>query len=332
MVRCQYAGYDRDKAVVNMKLLSEGRNADILNRCITCSACREYCLIGADPFNLIINAIEKAGLFSKTEEELVARSFGFPSATVTGDPNKPALSLCTMVDRLPEGALEGQLFQGMTMVKGGDYYCLIGWEHYGHEAMIAKYARRFVDNLASLDKDLIFLHDDCYSMIHVKAKEYGITVPFKYMHILEYLRNYLRDHQASITWLNKAVAYQRPCASRYTPEKDVLVDEIFKLIGITRPTRKYERESALCCTAPLTRIKRDVDAGEILERNVRDAVDYGADALITLCPVCNIVLEPVTRHYSLTKIFITDLCRMALGEKAWPVSDRQSQSRDKDKT
>jgi Fe-S oxidoreductase len=318
LAKCLYIHYDRDKAADEIRKLREGRWAEILGRCITCYACREYCPTGADPFNLIINAIEKAGLFSRTDEQLVAHSFGFPSAVIAGDPGKPALSLCTMANRLPEGALDGRLFQGMTIVKGSDYYCLIGWEHYGHEAMIAKYARRFIDNLAGLGKDIIFLHDDCYAMIHVKVREYGIIVPFNYMHILEYLANYLRGHQGNIIKLNKKVAYQRPCASRYTPQKDAIVDEMFELIGVERPARRYERDSALCCAAPLTRIHRDVDATKIQERNVRDALDCGADALITLCPVCDQVMRRPTNQLGLKQIYITDLCRMALGEKAWP--------------
>ena len=44
------------------------------------------------------------------------------------------------------------------------------------------------------------------------------------------------------------VAYQRPCASRYTPEKDPLVNEIFELIGVERVEPSVRgRINALCC-------------------------------------------------------------------------------------
>jgi heterodisulfide reductase subunit B len=153
--------------------------------------------------------------------------------------------------------------------------------------------------------------------VHAKVKDYGIEVPFKYMHIFEYLRNYLRDHQSSITKLGKRIAYQQPCASRYTPEKNVFFDEILEMIGVERPPRKYERETALCCTAPIIASRLEM-AVEFQEKNVRDAIECGADALVTLCPVCDRVMRRPTGQLGLTKIYITDLCRIALGEIPWP--------------
>jgi len=317
LTKCLYISYDKDKAVSDIKALMEGKEAEIVSKCITCCACREYCPTGADPLSLIISAIEKAGIFPVSEEDLVARSHDVPTEVIRGDPARPAMSICTMEQYIPEGALDGQLFQGMTLVKGGEYYCLIGWEHYGKESPIEKYARRFIDNLTSLNKDIVFLHDDCYAMVHAKAKDYSLEVPFKYMHIFEYLRDYLRDHQSSITRLGKKIAYQQPCASRYTPEKNVFLDEILELIGVERPPRKYERETALCCTAPIIGTRLDM-AVEFQEKNVRDAIDCRADALITMCPVCDRVMRRPTGQLGLTKIYITDLCRIALGEIPWP--------------
>ncbi len=49
-----------------------------------------------------------------------------------------------------------------------------------------------------------------------------------------------------------------------------------------------------------------------------DAVKCGADALVTLCPMCDRVLRKPTTERGLRKIYITDLVRMALGEKTFP--------------
>ena len=318
LVKCLYVDYDKDRAVSEIKLLMDGKKADILSKCITCCACREYCPTGADPYDLILRMQEKTGAFPISEDALAQFDsvFNIPSELIPGEPDKPVLSLCTMERMIPEGALDGQLFKGMTIVKGGDYFCLIGYVHVAKESPIEKNAQKFIDKMASLGKDIVFLHDDCYAMVHAKVKDYGITVPFKYMHLFEYLRNYLRDHQSSITKLNKKVAYQRPCASRYTPEKDVFLDEIFELIGVERPPRKYERETAFCCTGAIINVWRDW-AVEIQAKNIDDAIQCGADAIITLCPVCDRVLRRPTSQRGLKKIFITDLCRMALGEKSW---------------
>jgi Fe-S oxidoreductase len=319
LTRCLYVNYDKDKAVSNIKALIKGENAEILGKCVTCCACREYCPTDADPYDLILRMQEKYNAFPISQRDMDGFNLitAVPNEVIPGDPDKPVLSLCVMERSLPKGAIEGQLFKGLTIVKGGDYFCYIGYVHAGKESPIEKNARKFIDNMASLGKEIIFLHDDCYAMVNAKVKDYGIKVPFKYMHILEYLRNYLRDNRNKITRLGKKVAYQRPCASRYTPEKDVFVDEIFSLIGVERPPRKYERETALCCTGAFTRVFPQL-AADIQAKNIEDAIHCGADALITLCPVCDRVLRRPTEERGLRKIYITDLCRMALGEIPFP--------------
>jgi Fe-S oxidoreductase len=170
---------------------------------------------------------------------------------------------------------------------------------------VAQKYTKFIDN-AALGRGCL-LHDDCYAMVDAKVKDYGIKVPFKYMHLLEYLRNYLRDNRSKITRLGVSVAYQRPCASRYTPAKDVFVDEIFELIGVQRPARKYEREDALCCTGAFVKVYPQL-ALDMQAKNVDDALQAGADALITLCPMCDRVLRRPTTERGLRKVYITDLC------------------------
>jgi hypothetical protein len=280
LTKCLYVNYDQKKAAEDLKLLMKGERAEILDKCVTCCGCREYCPTGADPYDLILRMQEKYNAFPISPEALA----GFdsisllPSEVIPGDPGKPVLSLCSMERALPPNAIEGQLFEGLTIAKGGGYFCYIGYVHAGKESPIEKNAQKFIDNIAALGKDVIFLHDDCYAMVDVKVKDYGIKVPFKYMHILEYLRNYLKENQSKIRKLGKKVAYQRPCASRYTPEKDVFVDEIFELIGVERPPRKYEREFALCCTGSFARVYPQLGA-EVQAKNIDDAVTCGADAL-----------------------------------------------------
>lgn len=319
LAKCLYVDYDRDEAVSQMKALMEGKEADILSQCITCCACREYCPTGADPFDLICRMQEKTGAFPISRDALASfeRNLEVPSEFIAGDPDKPVLSLCVMGRLLPEGTLDSRLFRGLSVAKGKDYFCYIGYVHVGKESPIEANAQRFIANIAGLGKEIVFLHDDCYAMANVKVKDYGIRVPFRYMHLFEYLRNYLREHRSSITKLGKRVAYQRPCASRYTPEKDALLDEIFELIGVERPGRRYEREAALCCTGSIINVWRD-RAIEIQARNIEDAIGCGADAIVTLCPVCDRVLRRPASQRGFAKIYITDLCRMALGEIPWP--------------
>jgi len=80
------------------------------------------------------------------------------------------------------------------------------------------------------------------------------------------------------------VADQRPCASRYKPEKDVFLDEIFGLITVERPPRKFEREMALCCKGPIIHFPPEL-ARKVQAKNIAEAIECHADALSTLCPV-----------------------------------------------
>lgn len=322
LVKCQYVEYDLQKAIQEMDDLIEGEDAEILTKCITCMACNEYCTKGANPFDLICQrqeeknalAVTRVGTFLYNALRLV------PNQVIKGDPDKPACSLCIMEAQFPVGAFRGQMFRGLTMVKGFDYFCWFGYKHIAKGSLVSDNAHKFVDRLASLGTtEVILAHDDCYSMLTKEVEGYGIKVPFKATHIFEYLARYLKAHQKSIAKLNKRVAYQRPCSSRYTPEKDLFLDEIFELIGVVEVARKYRRESAICCGGAISQIEgRHEDARKVQTKNLDDAIEHEAQALISLCPGCYVNLRGLSERRGLPPIFITNLCRMALGEEQWP--------------
>lgn len=330
LMKCRYVAYDRNKAIAEIGLLMEGEDAQILSRCTTCIACKDYCPTGADPADLIFKMQEKIGtspivMVGKPAREAVVRAFERgedPAQFIPGDPDKPALSLDSFrFENFPEGTFDSQLFRGMTIVRGGQYASLVGYVHMGGASLVEKYGQRVLDNLASLGKDIVYLHNEGFVLAHVKAKEYGFKVAFGYMHLFEYLRNYLKAHEKSITRLGKRIAYQANCATRWIPEYDAFLDEVFELVGVERPRRKYERLDALCCTAPLIYTNRQL-AVDIQRESFEDAVTSGAQAMITSCPVCYGVFRRPSSHFNLPNIFITDLCRIALGEKTWPDGSR----------
>jgi Fe-S oxidoreductase len=147
-----------------------------------------------------------------------------------------------------------------------------------------------------------------------KMPEYNVQVPFKPMHIVEYMRNYLKEHRDQITPLDRKIAYQRPCASRYTGEMDPVLDEAFELLGVERVARKYDRESALCCGSLFSRIDPE-RIKPTMAKNIQDALGAGAEAMVFLCPVCMRALAKPALEQGLKPVFITQLARMALGER-----------------
>jgi hypothetical protein len=316
LVKCQYVDYTKEKAKEEIDKLIKGEPASIIKECITCVACNQYCEKGANPFDLINQRQEETGLFpvSNRALEMFSAADIMPTEVGLGQPGKPVMSLCTVGDLIP-GLFEGQLFEGMTFLKGGEYFCKIGWIHAGKESPVRDGAQAVVEKLAETKaEEIIFYHDDCYAMMTAKAKEYGVDLPFQPIHIIEYLLNYLRDHKEQIKKLNMKIAYQQPCASRYTPWKDEWLDELFYLIGVERVKRKYYRINALCCGGPI--VATDYErAGNIKDTNIKDALDAGAEAMVFLCPLCFLSLRRRAREAGLEPIPLISLCRLALGEK-----------------
>ncbi|MGD9032399.1 MAG: heterodisulfide reductase-related iron-sulfur binding cluster [Desulfobacteraceae bacterium] len=315
LVRCQYVDYDKETAVQQIEELMDGRPAEILKQCVTCCACNEYCPTGANPFDLINRLQEVHNALSIPEKTRKFMDAGatVPSALTRGDETKPALSLCAMEWALPDGAVGGQMFEGMTIAKGGEYFCYLGYVHIGMDSRLKANAQGFIDKLAAVGlPEIVFIHDDCYSMIS-KMPEYNVQVPFKPLHIVEYMRNYLKAHQDRITPLHRKIAYQRPCASRYTGEMDPILDEMFEFLGVERVARKYDRESALCCGSLFSRIDPE-RTRPFMTKNIQDASEAGGEAMVFLCPLCMGALAKPASEEGLKPVFITQLTRMALGE------------------
>jgi Fe-S oxidoreductase len=311
--------FDEDKAVLEIKELMAGRQADILKECVTCCACNEYCPTGANPFDLInrLQEAHKSLPIPEKMQKFMDAGGTMPSQLIRGDASRPVLSLCVMDPALPPESIGGRMFDGMTVAKGGDYFCYLGYVHIGMESPLREHAQEFIDRLAGIgSQEIVFLHADCHAMIN-KMPEYGIEVPFKAIHVIEYMRDYVTAHPDRVSPLNRQIAYQRPCASRYSPEIEPALDDLFERIGVERVRRTYDRESALCCGGLFSRIYPD-RIKPLMAANLKDAVEHQAEAMVFLCPLCMVTLAKGAGEQGLKPVFITQLVRMALGELPFP--------------
>lgn len=313
LVLCPYVDYNREEAVDQFRRLTEGETPPIVTQCITCVACNQFCEKGANPFDLILERQEQTGVLNIPEQntQLFRDLPNAPTQVIPREPGKPSLSLCSVGDLVP-GLFEGPLFDGMTVLKGGDYFCSVGWVHLGSATPVRENAPRVVENLAATGaEEIVFYHDDCYALLASMVSEYGIEVPFRPVHIIEYLLDKVKEQASNITPLGLRVAYQQPCASRYTPWKDEQLDELFGLIGVERMDREYDRKSALCCGSPV--MPRDRDrAAQIKRRNIEDAVAHGAQAMAYLCPLCVLNLRKVAAAAGLENLHLIELVKQAL--------------------
>ncbi len=181
LIQCQYVDYSQEQAIQEIHALKEGNDADILKECITCMACNEHCSKGANPYDLIVKLHEEKHIRLVPAEKvaLIERTLSsVPNEISEGDPDKPALNLCVMEHAYPSNMTEGRLFDGLTQVKGSNYFSRIVYLHTGMESRVREHAQSYIDNLARLNKpEIIFVHDDCYTLAAKKHPNTGLRFP-----------------------------------------------------------------------------------------------------------------------------------------------------------
>lgn len=312
---CPYIEIGDDEAKEEFQKLIDGEPSRIVSECISCMGCDEICPEEANPFSLIIARQEEAGEFNRFEQarKNMEGAYSVPSEVQKGIEGGPTIDICTVYAITP-GLFEGALFEGATFLKGGDYFCGIGFYHVGMASPVEKNAASVVERVAQTGADeVICYHDDCYTLFKAIAPELGVDVPFQPVSWPEFLHHRMKELKDRIQPLNKVVAYQRPCSSRYTPDKDQYVDEIFDLIGVSRPSRSHERLQSLCCGGSI--VIRDWEmSNRIKHQNLEDAHAAGAEIMVTLCPLCFANLRKRAPEHELAIMPISDLCRAALGE------------------
>ena len=322
--KCNYIDVNGEKAGEELKKLYEDGNVEWLNDCITCFACNEYCPNGARPFDLIISRLEEKGTFLNEDQfEQVAEHFRAKSEPRPVELKSRVISLCVMKNIVP-WTVGGEIFENedLTVLRGLPYFCNVVFLHLGSESIIKERINKVIDNLAqSGAEEIIFFHEDCYALFTDMASKYGLDVPFKAVHLIEYLRDYLKENSDRVTKLNMNIAYQRPCASRFTPpEVEDILNEIFDMIGVNRVSREYDGVDALCCGTDIALPDMKLNLRKerlepFRESNIKDAVDSGAEALVYQCPMCFRALHKNAASAGLNNYMVTDLCRLALGEE-----------------
>nr|MDO8086894.1 (Fe-S)-binding protein [Candidatus Sigynarchaeum springense] len=333
--RCQYLHLSLDDAKTEIKNLMEGRDSVVLSECATCYACNEYCKQNANPFDLIASLQEKRNSLHLTDaaRQMLEKQYEPYESSKEVRVTKPFMSQCAFI-KSHASLFEGKLFDGLDKLGGRNFFCNLLYFHTGQYSLVEKRAKTIVDNIAKLGvSEVICFHDECYALYKRYAPQFGVSVPFKPVHVFEYMVKFFKEHAADIKPLNLKVAYQRSCSSRLTPEKDKYLDELFTLLGVERVKREYDHENALCCQAAALQISGAIDAEKVpkeklkekkklardaQQRNIADAVKAGARAMVFVCPMCMETLENQCWKSNLVPMFVTDLGRMALGEIGLP--------------
>lgn len=317
LTRCQWIGVDEAQAVEWMKAMIAGQQTPVLHQCITCFACNEICPQKANPFDLIAGLQEQYDVFASREAAIIQEAAYAFTQPLTKYPRAERVMTACLFEKTHPHLMQGELYD-LPRVGGKPYFCWLLFGHWGAESIQRKHAEEMVERLALTGAgEIVCFHDDCYAMLAKLAPGYGIEVPFRPVHLSEYLVTYLRQNHHRIKRLNIDIAYQRPCASRHTTEKEHFVDELFDLVGVRRVPRAFDREDALCC-ANIKLLLGNGDPRPDQQKNVIDAKNCGAQAIVCLCPMCLDGLAAVAGAHGLATIFLGDIARMALGEIELP--------------
>ncbi|MFX1377641.1 MAG: heterodisulfide reductase-related iron-sulfur binding cluster [Promethearchaeota archaeon] len=319
LTRCQWMDIDKETARIEMEKMINGEDSFVLKQCVTCFACDEYCPYNSHPFDLKTELQEKYNSFDipptfindlinrfKPPDELIIKEI---------DPNKPVFHKCTF-SRINEEEMKGQMFENMQYISGRAFYCNLMYHHLARDSVIRERVPIIIDNIKKHGiKELICWHDECYGLWTSYCQRNNIEVPFKPIHLLEYIYNYLKEHESELKKLNMKIAYQRNCSNRFIPETDEWVDKICELIGVERVAREYDRINALCCAGGFSWIGKSKLVRPTQNKNVKDMLDHGAEACVYNCPACKDVLGSKVERNGLKNYLLSDLARMALGEE-----------------
>jgi Fe-S oxidoreductase len=317
LIKCKYLNYDFERAKQERIKLAKGEYTKLLEECVTCYACEEYCPYGNHPFYRIVELQEEfevnvapipitkqlVRMYAPKEKDL-------SRITQVGG---RALSLCLFPDL--KSNLKSKLFEGLPVILGRQVFCNLVYLHFAKPSTIHERAQQTIENISKYGvKELVCFHDECYGFFNSYAKAYGLEVPFKTIHLFEYLYETLKEKEDELRKLNLKVAYQRPCSNRLSPGTDEILDKIFELIGVERVEREHDRENALCCGAVFRMQGRDELADDVQKRNIQDMVNSKANFAVFNCPMCYVTLGEYVAKKGLMPLLISDLCRLALGE------------------
>ena len=318
--KCQYVRYSPEQARGERDRLIRGEETAILTDCVTCYACEEYCPHQNHPFYLIVERQEELGIHPvpKPIEKSQVLMMGPKGRIVPEAVRAPVINLCYFP--MMKGAIRGRLLGDASVIVGSDIFCNLMFLHFARNSTIRERLPLMMRNImthyltpAGVD-ELVCYHDECYGTYTSWAPAFGIDVPFRPVHLFDFLNRRLEAHAGEIKPLGLKAAYQRPCSNRLCPETDALVDAIFEKIGVERTEREFDHGHALCCGGVMEAQQRFDLAESNRERNIADMKASGATVAAFNCPFCFFTLAEKAAQAGLMPVMMSDLCHMALGD------------------
>jgi len=324
LTKCQWIDFEsmEETRKERDKLINAEEGSRVLKECMVCFACDEYCPHNSHPFDLINKLQEKYNslninpAIAQNSLKMYGPKGEFKPRGI--DPSKPLLHKCAF-PKTNAKQMSGPMFDNLQSVGGLHYFCNLVYQHVVKPSFIKERVLTVIENFKKTginkDTEVICWHDECYGLYTSYCQRNNIEVPFKPVHIWEYVYNYLKEHESKITKLNLKAAYQRNCSNRYVPETDEILDKICDLIGVERVAREYDRENSLCCAAAFSLRGKQKLVRPTQNKNIKDMLDHSAEVVIFNCPMCMDTLERKVGSKGLKSYYVSDLARMNIKKK-----------------
>jgi len=223
---------------------------------------------------------------------------------------------------------------GIELEELEDWNCC-GATHVSNEMVATGLAAR---NMSQTELDIVTSCSICYSNLRaaaIKLEDFGIRAKVnavlekeykgaRIRHALDVVLEVLAENEDSVLLPLKELKvapYYGCLLSRpvgvYSPEYPVVLE---KLIRILQADAVDFRLKTFCCGGPIFMPKEEA-ANETAYRILKDAKKAGAEVIITVCPLCQLMLDTKQRsleqqhgeEIGIPVLYVTQLVGIALG-------------------
>jgi len=201
----------------------------------------------------------------------------------------------------------------------GEEYSLLGKEELccGSTALrigeTNLFKRLSTENAKSLSRfeEIVTSCSGCYKTLSHDYETHGVTPRVR--HSVETLRDLVRDGRLEPHKIEARVTYHDPChLGRYSGLYDAPREVIRSIPGVELVEMRNSRERSRCCGAGAgVKTANPAMALEMAKRRVREAVDSGAEILVSACPFCEQNLKEATDSLG-SKIRVMDIAELLL--------------------
>ncbi|MGE5454288.1 MAG: heterodisulfide reductase-related iron-sulfur binding cluster [Methylocystaceae bacterium] len=186
-------------------------------------------------------------------------------------------------------------------------------------------AARNIENMKKTGaKTVVTTCPACYLIWEVYyrqwAQDRGIDYPFTARHYADVLADKIKAGEFELPMpVNRKVTYHDPC---HMGRAGGCYDGPRTLINAIPESNfrelRYNRDNAHCCGSVLTLVADPDIAQGIGAHRVQEALDVGADTLITACPCCRVQLNR-SRNLENLPVEIKDLATLAAEAMGWDI-------------